>query len=102
MLVNKSLCGINTFFSPSLLSQGTPYGMSSGQQSLFYYSSSIKMSLAKTKLTKEKEHNCPSVQSSVLLSDLRISLTEADINLKAPQAEGLVTMSPSLLLRLFI
>lgn len=100
MLVNKSLCGINTFFSPSLLSQGTPYGMSSGQQSLFYYSSSIKMSLAKTKLTKEKEHNCPSVQSSVLLSDLRIS--EADINLKAPQAEGLVTMSPSLLLRLFI
>lgn len=60
------------------------------------------MSLAKTKLTKAKEHNCPSVQSPVLLSDLRISLTEADINLKAPQAEGLVTMPPSLLLQLFI
>lgn len=60
------------------------------------------MSLAKTKFTKEKEHSCPSVQSPVLLSDLRISLTEADINLKAPQAEGLVTMSLSLLLQLFI
>lgn len=73
-----------------------------GNSACFCYSSSIKMSLAKTKLTKEKEHNCPSVLNPVLLSYLRVYLTEADINLKAPQAEGLVTMSPSLVLGLFL
>lgn len=62
--------------------------MNNGQQSLFCYSSNIKMSLAKIKLTKikkKKSHNRPSVQSPVLFSYLRVYLTEADINLKAPQ-----------------
>lgn len=63
--------------------------MNNGPQSLFCYSSNIKMSLAKIKLTKKKkkkkEHNRLSVQSPVLFSYLRVYLTEADINLKAPQ-----------------